>query len=82
MVALGCMAQFTKNVKDKDRDENISFFLAAMAVGIIVVLLLFILHILKYSAFAVSFLIEKKLGKSKWNAVVSDTSQAAPSNYI
>ena len=63
------MAQFLKD--DDDIDGKFAFFLAAMAVGVIVVILLFILNMLKYSAFTVTFLVEKKIGKSKWNALVS-----------
>lgn len=66
--ALGCMAQILKD--SNEIDGKFAFFLAAMVVGVIVVILLFILHILKYSAFTVTFLVEKKIGKSKWNAIL------------
>ena len=70
LAALGCMAQFLKDV-DNDIDEKFEFFLAAMALSVIMVILLFILHMLKYSALKVTFMIEKKIGKTKWNALVS-----------
>lgn len=49
---------------------KVTFFLAAHVISAVLIIPVFVLHMLKWTAFTLVFLIEKKLGKSKWNAIV------------